>query len=555
MTYQILTKSKVMPVEAGRGLTHTDTIVATTEDELIVTPSGTRLELEIGGKKTSGALAHLGLVPGMYDGVVRTLTGENKQEEKKIKLLLVSPSRVCRAFGARYGSLEYDLPVITGVNKTASWASLWKTNEFADIIVDFNAPYKFVLWRGMAFAPSWVMNNVMTSNFFVETLEPGVYRDCCEMMSDRECRYVHARIIHNSAARAVIHWRYALCDTAYTICRNLWVDELFYVYPDGVAVRNATLHLDPKDEAFWQIDPQTGRRMPCAMISGSAAGKKNFNDMEFITVNAPGATSDDNTPLDAMTLMDGKDFSRTYRWPHPPDFTQEPMPQLGEYIFKMNYRNRLGNFVASHAQGMKFRLERNDRAVCYKAGARVEEDHWVRVPEIPSNFIDCIHWPVTRGYGTTPLTDPAQYRDRPTHTFVGYANNAPAEVCDDGAVTWSWLCGMAPEEDDILRKRVMGWIEPVQIEGTRYLPRQAAYLVKDWNTETALRIESKREIIRPTFILNNPENASVSIRINGRLPDGNQVLTGMERTLDAVQTIFTFQQNIKPATTIQFAKT
>ena len=49
--------------------------------------------------------------------------------------------------------------------------------------------------------------------------------------------------------RVVVHWRYALSDNWYNISRvdslsgwGEWVDEVYTVYPDGVAVRKATLH-------------------------------------------------------------------------------------------------------------------------------------------------------------------------------------------------------------------------------------------------------------------------------------------------------------------------
>ena len=48
------------------------------------------------------------------------------------------------------------------------------------------------------------------------------------------------------------------------------------------------------------------------------------------------------------------------------------------------------------------------------------------------------------------MTDRDTYQERPTHTFLGFANNAPVEVRDNGAVTWSWLSGIAPEEEEAL---------------------------------------------------------------------------------------------------------
>ena len=204
--FQIKTKSGVSPIEAGYGLVHADTIVATTNDVMIAIPPSIQFELETEGKTTTGLVSELGLKPGLYDALLKVKEGKNVLETRNIKLLLVDASCICHNFKAKYGSLKYDRPVVTGKDgRTKPWESLWKTGELIDIVVNFNKPYKFVFWKGMSYAPSWADDNVMTSLFFAETLEPGVLRDCCEMMSDRECRYSHVRIIHNSDARVVIH--------------------------------------------------------------------------------------------------------------------------------------------------------------------------------------------------------------------------------------------------------------------------------------------------------------------------------------------------------------
>ena len=62
-------------------------------------------------------------------------------------------------------------------------------------------------------------------------------------MSDKENRYSHVRIIENTDARAVVHWRYGLCEVVNYTCANPdpttgwtdWADEYFTIYPDGVA--------------------------------------------------------------------------------------------------------------------------------------------------------------------------------------------------------------------------------------------------------------------------------------------------------------------------------
>jgi len=538
--YRIKTQSGASPVEAGLGIVHAHSIVATTTDELTVCPSPASFELAVGSRKCAGEIADLDLEPGTYDCIARFGTADGPPIEKKMRLYLIDPSRICRRFGARYGSLEYDLPVVTGPGKTQPWNSLWKTNEVADIVVDFEQPYKFVLWRGMSFAPSWALDNVITSNFFAETVEPGVFRDCCEMMSDRECRYIHARVIHSSPARVVIHWRHPLSDSAYNIWRNQWVDELYYIYPDGVAARNVTIHLDPNDEAVWQTCPQTGRQVPYSMMSG-APGKRTFNDMEFITVNPPGATSDDVTPLEAFTMLDGNDFACTYRWPTPTDFGKEPLPKLDEYIFRMNYLGRPGVFIATPPAGLQMRLQPNAPGMRYEAGERVEDDRWASLPDVPANFHDCIHWPITRGHGTSIIADVAQYHDRPTHTFLGFANNAPVDVQPNGAVTWTWLSGMAPDDDTELRAKVKAWIAPPPLQGACYDHQQRAYIVAAPSDSAELSVSPAQRLVSPTLILRGCDAASARVEIDGEALDPADVAAGPERRLDSVQTVVTLR--------------
>ena len=549
--YRISNASGVSAIEAGLGMVHAETIVATPDDELRIDPPSLRFELEAAGTTTSSRIADLGLGPGWHACSLRVLDGTAVVRSGAAKLLLVDPSRRCRKFGARYGSLEYHLPVVTGRGETASWQSLWHTGEVSDIVVDFDGPHKFVLWRGMSFAPSWAMDNVLTSTFFAETVEPGVFRDCCEIMSDRECRYTHARVIHSSDARVVIHWRYPLCDSSYTICRHQWADEMYFVYPDGVACRNVTIYLDPNDEAVWVNCPRTGRRVPAVMI-GSPPGKRTFNDTEFITVNAPGATSEDNTPLEALTLLDGSDYRRSFRWPKPPDFSKESVPELSEYIFRMNYRHRPGVFVASAGEGMRLRLQGND-GMRYEPGDSVEDDRWTTVPDLPSKFADFIHWPITRGCGTTPLTDRETYNERPTHTFLGFAEALPVDVSKDGAATWCWLTGIAPEDERVLRAKVRAWVRPGVVPGACYDSKQGAYIVERAGARTQLAV-GPEALTCPTFVLPGVECAQLRAVIDDGHGPGHPVAVGVERSVGRVQTVLTFSGRIPAGSRVAIEK-
>ena len=67
-------------------------------------------------------------------------------------------------------------------------------------------------------------------------------------MSDKESYTNHTRIIENTDARVVVHWRYPLLDVLHVISNyedetgwGDWSDWYYYIYPDGVAVK--TMHL------------------------------------------------------------------------------------------------------------------------------------------------------------------------------------------------------------------------------------------------------------------------------------------------------------------------
>jgi hypothetical protein len=70
---------------------------------------------------------------------------------------------------------------------------------------------------------------------------------CFEHMQDRHCRFSHVRIIENTEARVVIHWRYAPVSAYDHTWRadpktgwECWIDEYYYIYPDASAIRKVS---------------------------------------------------------------------------------------------------------------------------------------------------------------------------------------------------------------------------------------------------------------------------------------------------------------------------
>jgi hypothetical protein len=189
-------------------------------------------------------------------------------------------------FGAYYTSLEY----------YDAWDALWRVDDHADVVVNFDEfAGRFVFWRGTSYIPHWVTGNgIWYNNEFTETWsELG----CHEPMSDKRCQSSHVRIIENHSARIVVHWRYALLDNWYHMSRvdsltgwGDWADEVYTIYPDGVAVRSVTLYSNqPTAPAEWH---------------------------EGILVMGPGQRPEDILEPEALTLANIYGETHTFSWEH-----------------------------------------------------------------------------------------------------------------------------------------------------------------------------------------------------------------------------------------------
>lgn len=130
-------------------------------------------------------------------------------------------------FGAYYTRLSYhDL-----------WDTMWRPDKYADLVVKFDTmPTSVVFWRGMCYGPGWVTeNNKWMSD---QSAEIGGPYGCAEHMADKQTRHTHVRLIENTDARVVVHWRYSCADIGYNFANDkAWTDEYHTIYPDGVILR------------------------------------------------------------------------------------------------------------------------------------------------------------------------------------------------------------------------------------------------------------------------------------------------------------------------------
>ena len=188
-----------------------------------------------------------------------------------------------RHFGAFYTSLKF----------YREWDQLWRIDDYPDLVVTFDdAPYKMVFWHGSAYNMNLVTENGRWIGDQSAEAAPDEF-GCVEHMSDKQTRYAHVRLIENSPARVVVHWRYALTDVMYNIGERDpitgwgdWADEYYTIYPDGLAVRHFLVH-GPRDR---------------------------YSITEPATLNNPGERAEDNVSIEAATLanMDGE--TRTFSW-------------------------------------------------------------------------------------------------------------------------------------------------------------------------------------------------------------------------------------------------
>ena len=143
-------------------------------------------------------------------------------------------------FGAYFAKLRY----------YPEWDALWRVGPDPDVVVRFDSsPVRVVFWRGTQYSPAWVTDNGLW--MADQSVEGYDQEFTYEHMNDKQNRYSHVRIIEQSDARVVVHWRYALVNVKNEIWNTeersgngAWVDEYYYFYPDATGVRKVSWNRD-----------------------------------------------------------------------------------------------------------------------------------------------------------------------------------------------------------------------------------------------------------------------------------------------------------------------
>jgi hypothetical protein len=443
----------------------------------------------------------------------------------KRDVLPVGPSG-SGSFGAFYTRLDY----------YKEWDDLWRVSEVPDLFVRFDqSPVQLVFWRGTSFNPCWVTENgIWYTNEWLETWGNDVV-SCAEPIMDRHARYSHVRLLENTDARVVIHWRYALNDAMYDFValsddgRGEWCDEFHIIYPDQVGIRKMELHYSqPERRHDWveQIVVLPPGKFPKDVIEKESVSLVNMAG------NVQGYTWDKDLEI-PMTEPSGANISyvhlkSTYR----PFFILSPdSVETVEGTWDSPYFRT----YASHMAGAEYRPD-----------------------PVPSSYGWWNHWPVAQipGDGRWVITP-----DRPSHfnltTFVQWKDYEYT----DRKRTRIMLQGMTDKPAGELLPLARSWLQAPEMTitsegftGGAYERSERAYMVEQRESGDAsplsfvLEASAESPLVNPAMIIRNWGSRPATCFINDKqLAEGKDFRQGIRKSMDGEDLVLWIpMEEVKP---------
>jgi hypothetical protein len=404
------------------------------------------------------------------------------------KRILPGNPGISDKFGAVYTLLKYN----------ELWDDAWRVSDYADILVKFDElPTSVTFWRGSSYGAGWVTeNNLWMIDQSVESGNPVSY---VEHMSDKQGRYSHVRLIENTDARVVIHWRYSANDVLYSFIKEygdagVWVDEYMTIYPDGVGIRKVKQkamisELERKPISWEERSPQ----------------KISWQDVQFLA--QPGMTPDDVMNLEAVHLATINGDTATMDWTSGVP-AENPLPPAN--IELINFKSDYKVFLA------------------FQEGTFINP--WGRVPDdMYCHFMTWNHWPVAfiNSQGKSSL-----FPTRITHSALCAADNA----VEHGNMA---MYGFTNGPVSNLVPLVRSWNSPPDISGITggksigYNKEQRAYLIElqaeDLNFE--ISASESQPLVNPCFVITKVanRNTAASLRIDDvEISPGKNFRQGVE---------------------------
>lgn len=429
------------------------------------------------------------------------LREEGKTLEEKQWRIIVEKRGEFSNFGAVYCDLTYDYPVLfykDGKFEKRDWKEVWRNGPYSDVLVRFPNGARLAFWRGTSYIPIWAFQKSAFSYEWVEVISPRPpeFVDCIEPLMDKECRYSRVAIVHNSPARVLIHWRYALSDFNYRIYENEWVDEYYYLYPDGIGVRT--------------------------IVGWLAPGVKHEMN-ELITILPPAVHPNDVLPSNAVDFLDLNGNKQAITWPQPRLNWSTGLPSIVRVKLKEKYHPimvvpAISEFTAVW-DGWK-----NEK------GEYVSPCYWGN------------HWPVTRNLQTVGHI-PVGWEEGPAHASLISMIHQPLEEEDISPsihkTVWAHLIGAVKEDegDEKLLLVASSWLKPAEVEsrtqgieakGFDILQRAYVFDCHSPSHTITIRLTPKDKLLNPAFLFLNLEGEVKEVSLGSEVLETKDYRWGIE---------------------------
>lgn len=432
-------------------------------------------------------------------------------------------------FGASYMNLQY----------YPEWDALWRVSSDPDVVVQFDdSPVRVVFWRGTRYGPAWVMENGMwMGDQSVENFNGS--DGCIEHMLDPRCRFSHVRIIENTPARAVVHWRY--CPVAANGNHSRvnpvsgwedWVDEYYTFYPDQVGLRKVVFHSD---------------------------GEPSLHPDAIIPFCQPGQRPEDVIELDAMTLANLNGKQHTYSWDkQSPKIRTAGRWERGSYIHFGEGFGEIPNIIMINLKSKYkpfqiFEMDCNFTVYAHEHRKDV------------SNFPWWNHWPAAMVPSDGRY---CQAADRPSHFCLAWAQPIPHKG-PKNTYWWTWMYGATRNKIGSLTSLARSWSRPPELvvqsgaSESKFDSTQRCYVIAGSkeeeidNLKFSLQADSDSPVVNPAFVVKNWGDHNALLKVNGKkVPRGKTFRIGHIRRINQYDLVawLELQSNTKTEISMEHSK-
>jgi hypothetical protein len=401
------------------------------------------------------------------------------------------------------------------------------------LVVEPGLPWRLVCWAEAQYVPYWDIDGVWVTTEWFETLGTKSPYDY-EPISDKELRYTHVELAEIGPARAVVHWRYSLCDTRpepRVFHDNTTAEEFHTVYPDGITVRKLVGYPgngNPVEGApkMWEVGE---------MLLILPQGSRLEDDLDPSGMTISNIAGDAYRHRFLKTIADSNVFSlpadqliRSLCTVYPASRT------WSEYIYVGSLKNRPSPFMVV-ANNQEFFPHLH----CLTCGGDHPESLlwmqpflWKHYPQFHGEYhigveateADLQTRSVSTSYVTVePWMHPSFRRNDPNFPFDPKWN-------PPRGTTWLMLQGVNPGDENYPRRLAAAWLHPGGVKATAgrylgYVPAERAYrfAAADYRIDFELTPAAGYTQINPVVVVEDWHHGNPQVALDGQHPKAEDV--------------------------------